>query len=72
VNNAFVFGIKLKSITGILLSVFSLPISLFGRELPFYANGGMIKGILLTVLNLIAQSFALFFLIKFLRKNKAS
>ncbi len=66
-NDISILGIKLSSITGLLVSVISLPAKLISPELPFYAQGiGVL--ILTLILNLGVQALIVNFLIKQNRK----
>ena len=62
-------GIKICTITSSLLSFFSMPINIFGRELPFYARESWV-GIVLTILNIAIQSFIILQLLKTVRGSK--
>lgn len=66
-NNTDLFGIQLDSLTSILVHVISMPINLFGRDLPFYYNETWIA-ISLTIINIAIQSFIIFRIYKTLKK----
>ncbi|MFD2916354.1 hypothetical protein [Psychroserpens luteus] len=68
-ENISFLGVKLSLVTGSLIQVFSMPINIFGRELPFYAREAWI-GIVLTILNIAIQSFIVLQLFKTLKRSK--
>ena len=68
-ENISFLGVKLSLVTGSLIQVFSMPINIFGRELPFYAREAWI-GIVLTILNIAIQSFIVLQLYKTLKRSK--
>ncbi|WP_152611513.1 hypothetical protein [Psychroserpens damuponensis] len=64
-----IFNIKLSTLTNLLLRFLSFPMSIFGRDLPFYAREAWL-GIVLTILNIAIQSFIVMQLYKTLRRSK--
>nr|WP_321230706.1 hypothetical protein [uncultured Psychroserpens sp.] len=68
-ENISFLGVKLSLVTGSLIQVFSMPINIFGKELPFYAREAWI-GIVLTILNIAIQSFIVLQLYKTLKRSK--
>ncbi|MEM5564672.1 hypothetical protein WNY78_06135 [Psychroserpens sp. AS72] len=62
-------GIKMSAVTSSLIRFFSMPINIFGRELPFYAREAWL-GIVLTILNIAIQSFIIMQLYKTFRRSK--
>ena len=68
-NSTMVFGVKLSPITHFLVMIFSMPISFFGRDLPFYARESWVA-IVLTILNILIQSLIIVKLLKTWRSYK--
>jgi hypothetical protein len=62
-------GIKISTVTSTLIQFFSMPINVFGRELPFYAREAWV-GIVLTILNISIQAFLIMQLYLTLRRSK--
>jgi hypothetical protein len=55
-NTTALFGMELEGLTKVLIYLISLPISFFGRDLPFYHTEISIA-VSLTILNLLLQTF---------------
>lgn len=68
-NNTTIFEVRISPITSVLIQFFSMPISFFGRDLPFYARETWL-GIVLTILNISIQSLILMQLLKTWRSYK--
>ncbi|WP_425077490.1 hypothetical protein [Psychroserpens sp. S379A] len=60
-NDVSVLGVNLSDVTGFGIYVLSMPIALFGRDLPFYHSETWIA-IVLTVLNIAIQSFVILYI----------
>ncbi|WP_370000589.1 hypothetical protein [Winogradskyella sp.] len=58
------------NVTSWLMFVFSLPISLISRDLPFYSSEGTTAAILFWVLNLLIQTAIIFSAIKLFRSRR--
>ncbi len=50
----------LSILTSRLMFIFSLPISIFSRDLPFYASSGTISAITFFIINLLIQTIIIF------------
>jgi hypothetical protein len=68
-EGTIILGIKVSTITSSLIHLFSMPINIFGRALPFYARESWVA-IVLTILNIAIQSFIVLKLYKTLIKPK--
>lgn len=64
-----VLGLRLSIVTSSLIQLFSMPINIFGRELPFYAREEWV-GMVLTILNIAIQSVIIMQLLKTLKRSK--
>ncbi len=62
-------GLRLSTVTSSLISFFSMPINIFGRELPFYTGESWVA-MVLTILNILLQSFIVLQLFKTWRPSK--
>ncbi|MBC3846929.1 hypothetical protein H8K90_11105 [Winogradskyella echinorum] len=58
------------TITSKLMLIFSLPISLISRDLPFYTNEGYTAAILFWIMNLIIQTTIVYGIIRVYKRIK--
>jgi hypothetical protein len=59
-----------SEITSFIISVFSFPLSLISRNLPFYSGEGLLVTLMFWGLNLIIQSSAIYVLARFYKRLK--
>jgi len=69
-ENITFLGVRLGFVTSTLIQIFSMPISIFGRDLPFYHHETWVA-IVLTILNIAIQSFIIMQLLKTFKGSKS-
>ncbi len=67
-NTVEVFGIDLKTVTNILMNLFSLPLSLISRELPFYTQNLWLS-LGSVFFNLMIHTYVIYRLLSTIRKK---
>ena len=58
-NGTDLLGIQLNDLTNVLVVIMSMPISVFGRDLPFYHIETWVA-MSLTILNIVIQTYIVF------------
>ena len=68
-NNA---GSSFSEITSFIISIFSIPLSLISRNLPFYSGEGIYITLMFWGLNLIIQTTAIYVLVRMVKRMKTT
>ncbi|WP_339754562.1 hypothetical protein [uncultured Winogradskyella sp.] len=63
---------SLSSITSFMLTIFSFPIGLISRNLPFYSGEGIYVTLLFWALNLILQTIAVYVFFRLVKRVKTN
>ncbi len=59
-----------SAITSLIISIFSFPISLISRDLPFYSGEGIYVMVLFWTLNLVLQTMIIYGCIRMIKRIK--